>query len=492
METYTPNWLQKRAELTPERTSLIFEEQSWTFKEMFNMARKAAGQITYVLPKGSGRAAILTDNTPEAVWIIHGLMQLGIETVFLNCRLTVDELLFQINDSDPGLIIYDSYNAVTMIELRKSLSDQTIVAVEELMEGPVAEPAIENEFALDNVCSIMYTSGTTGKPKGVLQTYGNHWWSAAGSVLNIGLQDNDSWLCTVPIFHISGLSILMRSVIYGIPVILLKKFDEKSVNRMLASGEVTIMSAVTSMISRMLSALGNGQYHPAFRCLLAGGGPVPKPLLEECKGKGIPVFQTYGMTETSSQIVTLSPGDSLRKLGSAGKPLFPSQLKIMAGDKEASPMEEGEIFVKGPNVTKGYLNREEANAASFRDGWFSTGDVGYRDGEGFVYILDRRSDLIISGGENIYPAEIEEVLLNHEAVSEAGVTGIRDEKWGQVPYAFVVATKKMDEGELVAYCRERLASYKVPKRVIQVEQLPRNGANKLLRRMLSNLIDGQK
>lgn len=492
MQTITPNWLQKRAELSPDRTALIFNHQSWTFEEMFNMAKKAAGPINNVLPKDNERAAILMNNTPETVWVIHGLQQIGLETVLLNCRLTANELLFQINDSDSGLIIYDTYNSETVHELKESLPDKRIVAVEELMKGVASEITVKKEFALDEVCSIMYTSGTTGKPKGVLQTYGNHWWSATGSALNMGLHENDSWLCTVPIYHISGLSILMRSIIYGIPVILMEKFDEESVNRLLSSGQVTIMSAVTSMLNRMLAEQGERQYHPAFRCLLAGGGPVPKPILESCKERGVPVFQTYGMTETSSQIVTLSPEDSLRKLGSAGKPLFPSQLKIMMDGKEANPLDEGEIFVKGPNVTPGYLNREDANLSSFADGWFSTGDLGYMDEEGFVYILDRRSDLIISGGENIYPAEIEEVLLSHDSVGDAGVTGIPDQKWGHVPYGFVVTEEGVTEGELIAFCRERLASYKVPKRIIQVDQLPRNGANKLMRRLLGELIQDIK
>jgi O-succinylbenzoic acid--CoA ligase len=194
------------------------------------------------------------------------------------------------------------------------------------------------------------------------------------------------------------------------------------------------------------------------------------------------------MTETVSQTATLSPEDSLEKIGSAGKPLFPFQLKIMADGREAAPLEAGEIVVKGPHVTPGYLNREEANRASFHNGWLYTGDIGYLDEEGYLFVLDRRSDLIISGGENIYPAEIEEVLLGHPSVLEAGVAGVQDEKWGQVPYAFMVVRDDASDEELAAFCREKLASYKVPKKFIRVSELPKNGANKLVRRELLKLL----
>ncbi len=218
--------------------------------------------------------------------------------------------------------------------------------------------------------------------------------------------------------------------------------------------------------------------------MLLGGGPAPIHLLEQCKQKGIPVFQSYGMTETSSQIVTLAPEYSLEKIGSAGKALFPSQLRIEVDGRQAAANEAGEIVVFGPNVTKGYWNRLDATEQSIQAGWLHTGDIGYLDEEGFLYVLDRRSDLIISGGENVYPAEIESVLSSHPAVFEAGVRGVDDEKWGQVPLAFVVLKEEVTEQQLLAYCRDHLASYKIPREIVFCPELPRNGANKLLRREL--------
>ncbi len=195
------------------------------------------------------------------------------------------------------------------------------------------------------------------------------------------------------------------------------------------------------------------------------------------------------MTETSSQIVTLAPEYSFSKLGSAGKPLFPSQLKIVNPNGElADPGEAGEILVKGPNVTKGYLNREEETVKKIKDGWLSTGDIGYVDQEGFLYVLDRRSDLIISGGENIYPAEVEGVLASHSQISDAGVIGMKDKVWGEVPVAFIAGEESLDKKEVTEYCLEKLAKYKVPKKIIMINEIPRNASKKILRRKLRELL----
>ncbi|HLQ98076.1 MAG TPA: o-succinylbenzoate--CoA ligase, partial [Candidatus Dormibacteraeota bacterium] len=331
----------------------------------------------------------------------------------------------------------------------------------------------------------IYTSGTTGFPKGVVHTYRNHWSSAIGSALNLGLDANDKWLAMLPIFHVSGLSIFMKSVIYGMPVLLFKKFQVEKVNQAIIEQGVTIVSVVTVMLQQLLEGLGKNQYPTSFRCMLLGGGPVPKPLLEKAKDHQVPVFQSYGMTETSSQIVTLSPSDAFRKIGSAGKPLFTAQLDIIDPDIEGV----GEIYVKGPMVTKGYYNNLTATTAAIHDHWLATGDLGYVDEEGFLYVMDRRSDLIISGGENVYPAEVEAVLTGMNHIKEVGVVGVDDDTWGQVPVAFVVKTQaSVTAKELIDYAQQKLAMYKVPKQVYFVDQLPRNASNKLMRRELLKLL----
>lgn len=488
-----PNWLLQRSHISPNKSALIFEDQVWTFREMQEIVQDLQEKLMTCLKKQDRRVAILMKNHPKMVWLIHALQQLEIETVFLNHRLTPAELGFQLRDSQVELLFYDVTLAEIANELYAENPQLRIYSTTQYEEFPNQQLKSRAEYDLAAICSIMYTSGTTGKPKGVQQTYGNHWWSAIGSSLNLGLQSNDSWLCAVPLFHISGLSILMRSVIYGMPVYLMEQFDEEKANTLLQSGQVTIMSVVTAMLSRMLETLGTNTYHTHFRCMLLGGGPAPLPLLERCVEKEIPVFQSYGMTETSSQIATLSPEDAFKKLGSAGKALFPAQIRIIdQNGQEAKAEEPGEIQLKGPNITSGYLARPEANQTSFEQGWFKTGDIGYLDEEGFLYVLDRRSDLIISGGENIYPAEIEEVLIGHDAVREAGVTGGKDEIWGQVPYAFVVMRKPISEAELIQFCRTHLAAYKVPKKIMKVKTLPRNASNKLLRRKLLEFLEEEK
>lgn len=250
------------------------------------------------------------------------------------------------------------------------------------------------------------------------------------------------------------------------------------------------MSVVSAMLSGMMNELGEDAYPGHFRCMLLGGGPAPQVLLEKCRDRDIPVFQTYGMSETASQIVTLAPENMLDKLGSAGKPLFPAELRIEQNGETAAPGEVGEIVVRGPNVTSGYLHREKETKKAIRDGWLYSGDLGYVDEEGFLYVLDRRKDLIISGGENVYPAEVEAVLLAHPDVIDAGVTGVEDERWGQVPVAFVSISEdaEFDEGGIISFCGDRLARYKVPSRVYPVKELPRNASKKLLRRKLTGLI----
>lgn len=483
-----PNWLRKRAHLSPDRDALIFEGNTYTFKQVFENAALLAGKFRTIGLENGSCAAVLFSNNANAVFMLYALQMAGVRTVILNNRLTSDELSWQLRDSKAEIMFFepDFAEKASLIE-----SAARLISLEEVTNLPDAEAIILDEYDLNDVTTIMYTSGTTGNPKGVMQTYGNHWWSATASALNLGLDEQDKWLCTVPIFHISGYSILMRSQIYGTPVVLHRSFEAGKVIEDIREHQVTVMSVVSTMLRRIVEELADGKLPETFRCMLLGGGPAPLPLLEACLEKSIPVFQTYGMTETASQFATLSPEYCISHLGSAGKALFPGQIRIVDEDGNDLPVDkEGEILVKGPNVTIGYLNKEDVTAEKIRNQWLHTGDIGYMDKEGFLFVLDRRSDLIISGGENVYPAEIEGVILSHPSVADAGVIGMEDEQWGQVPVAFIVTHSDCEVGEddLKAFCSVRLAKYKLPQKIYFTKDLPRNAAKKLLRRKLREQI----
>ncbi|WP_042684185.1 o-succinylbenzoate--CoA ligase [Caldalkalibacillus thermarum] len=487
-----PFWLKQRAFLTPQRTALIGDGEKVTFAELDRRARHLASCLAGLGIKQGDHVALLMPNRVLTVELIHAIAYLGAVTVPLNTRLTPPELAWQLNDVNASFLIYDAVYSDKINGLR----DQVTCLIHDancLKGRRHSNVNLKEHIDLDDVHTIIYTSGTTGRPKGTLLTFGNHWWSAIGSSLNLGLNRNDRWLCCLPLFHVSGLSIIMRSVIYGMTVVLHDKFDPVRVNESIKRDKVTMISVVTAMLSAMLDNLSDPGYPQHLRCVLLGGGPAPLPLLETCVSRSIPVYQTYGLTETASQIVALSPDHLLAKVGSAGKPLFPAQLRIVNNGKEVKAGEVGEIVVKGPNVTRGYYKQEEATAQAIQGGWLYTGDMGYVDEEGFLYVLDRRDDLIISGGENVYPAEVEAALLTHPDIKEAGVTGMPDPQWGEVPVAFIVTRPgaKLTEAELNQFCNKLLARYKVPKAFYFVNRLPRNASNKLLRRELRALIRQQ-
>ncbi len=448
------------------------------------------------------RVALLAANGLPYVAFVHALTRLGAILVPLNLRLTLEELCWQVRDMHASLLVCDENYASLATEIRLAVSQLPLATLANeskrgetiLSELPEKDVPLRTLIDLGELQAILYTSGTTGQPKGALITYGMQWWNAVGSALNLGHNLDDRWLVCLPLYHIGGLSILMRSVIYGISMMVHKKFDPTTVNYSILTDKITIISVVAVMLQFMLTDLdshwGGARYPSTLRCVLLGGGPAPYPLLEACVLRDIPVVQTYGLTESSSQAVTLSPADALRKLGSAGRPLPPVQLRIMHDKRQASAGEPGQIFLKGPTITPGYVERPEATAQAFQDGWFATGDFGYLDKDGYLFVLDRRADLIISGGENVYPAEIESVLHSHSAVKQAGVCGQPDPQWGQVPVAFVVlnAGSTVSTQELLDYMAQKLARYKQPRAIYLVEQLPYTSSGKLLRRELLRLL----
>jgi O-succinylbenzoic acid--CoA ligase len=312
--------------------------------------------------------------------------------------------------------------------------------------------------------TVLFTSGTTGSPKPVVLSRGNFEASAIASAWNLGVAPGDRWLCVLPLHHVGGLAILWRSAIYGTTAVLHERFDPDAVLAAFQSGDVTIASLVPTMLRRLRDAGLSGA--GGVRAILLGGGPVPRDLLEWSAEVGLPVLQTYGMTETASQIATLRAEEAVQHHGSAGRPLLGVELRIGDG---------GEILVRGPMVSR---------RALADDGWLHTGDRGHLDEDGFLHVEGRLDDVIVTGGENVAPAEVEEVLLAHPGVADAAVAGRPDRDWGQAVTAWVVLATHVPDRELAAHCRALLAGFKVPKAFVRVDELPRNAAGKVVRRRL--------
>lgn len=454
-------WLYTRAKEQPKDTALITSEARLTWSELFDRASEMASAWTEYVQKGD-RIALYGPSSIDYIVAIHAAQLLQVILVPINTRLTQHEIGEQLKQAKVRLVITN-----------RAISP--IVPTLPFTARSHGTKLIVRQMPKQSVQSMLFTSGTTGRPKIVEQTMMNHFSSAMNAARHLGVGPDDVWLTVTPLFHMSGLAIVYRSVIYGVPLVLEPHFSPTGANKWIEQENVTHVSLVAIMLERMLDA---GLRRHRLRVVLTGGGPVPLPILKRAIDAQIPVLQTYGMTETASQVATLLPKDALRKIGSSGQAISPTEIRINS---------DQEIEVKGPTVMRGYFENEEATRKAFTaDGFLRTGDIGRLDAEGFLYVLDRRSDLIISGGENIYPAEVESALLSVAGVTEAGVVGRADSKWGQVPVAFVISG--LEESEIRKEVSRLLAKYKCPVDYYFRDSLPRNANGKLMRHLLKEQV----
>lgn len=483
MSARMPDWLAHRAAVLPKHPAVVFGAERLTYAELDRRATMLGRALVYGGIEPGDRVALLAGNSLEFVESVHAVPRAGGILVPLNARLTAEEVEWQLHDSGAKALLchQPTWPLATKVA---SAAGIPALPLPLRRESPPAD--LRDEIALDDMHSIIYTSGTTGRPKGAMLSFGNFWASAAASAFNLGLDPNDRWLACMPLFHVGGLSILLRSVIYGTTAIVHPAFDEAAVNRALREDGVSIVSVVATMLQRMLDA-GELPYPDTVRVVMVGGGPVPKPLLERALARGLPVLQTYGLTEAASQVATLTPWEAIDHLGSAGKPLGTTRVRI-----DAPAGEPGEILVSGPTITTGYWGNPEATAAALAGGWLHTGDIGRIDEAGYLYVLDRRDDLIVSGGENVYPAEVESVLLSYPGIRGASVVGVGDDEWGKMVAAAIVADDGVGLAGLQAFLRERLAAYKVPKLILPVTELPATANGKVQRNKVRQMLEGEQ
>lgn len=480
-----PDWLaQRRAET---QLAMIHPDGRWTYQELYDRSAQVAFMLKERGVQPGERVAIIARHGLVFAATLHAVRFLQAVLVPINTRLSPAEIAWQVDDACADYVVLDCAHEPLWAQAQQQSQRQLqTLTLDGAHFTEVSGHVAPEWVALERVQSLMYTSGTTGKPKGAMITYGNHFFGATASAYGLGVDKQDVWYTAMPLFHVGGQAVLMRSLFYGTTALIHDRFDVEAALRACDDEQVTLLSVVSVMLADLLRARSPKPWPKSIRCILLGGGPAPEALLRRAADAGLAVSQSYGLTESNSQAVTLLPHDALRKLGSAGKPLLCTEVQIKDEGAQLPAFATGEIALRGPTLVAGYWQRPAATAASFRDGWLYTGDLGYLDDEGYLYVLDRRSDLIVSGGENVYPAEVEAALLTHPDVLEAGVTAVADERYGQRPAAVVVlrGEARVSEAQLQAFCRERLAGYKVPQTIAFTHELPRSAAGKLLRREL--------
>ena len=474
-----------RAAATPDAPALETAERVLSFAQLAELANRAAAQLEIADPEGAAPVSLLLEDGAEfAVWF-HGAMQAGRCLLPLNLRLTVDEIEQQLADAHVRCLL-GAHGDARLAELGRRLPLLRAVTAPRADDLPAIAIRPRRVSHGDRTLAVLYTSGTSGTPKGACLSWNNFLASATATQERLGEAVRLRWLACMPLFHVGGLSLLVRSVVFGSPLQLHSRFDAARVSEALDRGDVAGISLVPTMLGRLLEQRGPRRAPPGLRVVLLGGVSAPAQLVRRALEAGYPLCTTYGLTEATSQVATAAPPAPAATRLQPMRAVQGTRIRIVADGRDAGPGEAGEILVQGPTVMQGYLNHPEASARVLRDGWLHTGDIGCLDAQGALQVLDRRDDLIVSGGENVYPAEVESVLLEHPAVVEAAVAGVPDADLGQRVAAWIVAAPgaAVAVEDLQRHCRARLAGYKQPREFHWVEALPRTASGKLMRRQL--------
>ena len=501
--------LTKRASLSPRMEALVEVEagRRFTFTALNERANRVANALTALGVRKGDRVALLLMNSVEFVESFFALAKIGAIIVPLNWRLVADELAFILGDSGTSVLIYGGEFRSTVAALaERARADATSkIAVREWLHVGAAETrdgfardyeqlrdaaaATEPEIgaADEDELYIMYTSGTTGLPKGAVHTHRSVLWAQFTIGMTADVRYGDRYVIVLPLFHVGALTPQTGNVHRGVTTLLMRAFDPARMFQTIQDERATILLAVPAMLNFMLQLPDRARYDcSSLRWAMSGAAPVPVTLIESYAKLGIEVHQVYGLTESCGPACLVSPDDAITRAGSTGKAFFHTDVRVVdQNGADVAPGDLGEVICRGAHIMKGYWNRPEATAETIRDGWLYTGDLATIDADGFIYIADRKKDMIISGGENVYPAEIENVILSHPNVREVAVIGQASAKWGESPLAIVVKKdESLSERDVLDHCNGKLARYKLPKSVRFIDEIPRNPAGKILKRVL--------
>jgi O-succinylbenzoate-CoA ligase len=496
--------LTKRAFLSPGLEAVVEVERGrrFGFAELNARANRAAHALAALGIGPGDRVALLLMNGVEDVESFFAIAKLGAIVVPLNWRLVADELAFILKDSGAVVLVFDEELREVVAELHCRGAEAT--AVRAWIEVGAADPlpfasrydalhaaasAVEPAIgaAGGDDLYIMYTSGTTGRPKGVVHTHGSVLAASFTIAMTADVRYRDRYVVVLPLFHVGALTPLTGNVHRGMTSILMRAFDPRRLFETIERERATVLLAVPAMLNFMLQVPEIERYDcSSLRWIMSGAAPVPGALIEAYAQRGIAVHQVYGLTESCGPACLIGPEDAIAKAGSTGKPFFHTDVRVVDEHGAAvAPGVVGEVLVRGAHVMRGYWNRPAATAETIRDGWLYTGDLATVDADGFVYVADRKKDMIISGGENIYPAELENVILSCPGVRDAAVIGQPSATWGESPLAIVVRRDPaLTETDVLGHCAGKLARYKQPTGVRFVDEIPRNAAGKILKRIL--------
>ncbi len=515
MKTNIGLLLKKRADICPHRAAFVEFERNrrFTFAQLNARANRVANGLLAQGIRPGDRVATLLKNSIEFVETYFAVAKIGAVMVPVNWRLVAGEIAYILQDSGAIALVYDSdfdeavnalhsgaHGALAIAQwVRRengaagaphwTLDYEQFMAASDTQEPPVGAWDDDNLF-------IMYTSGTTGRPKGAVHSHEGMLWSQLTSMSTSDMRDGDRWLLALPMFHVGCLSPTSLLVHRGGTGVIMRELDLGAMFRCIAQEQVTIFMAVPALLQFMLMTPERQACDiSSVRWIATGAAPVPVSLLHEYDALGIRIFQAYGLTESCGPGTLLLPEDAEAKVGSCGRPQMHTEVKIVDSTGATIPMgskQPGELLVGGRHLMKEYWNNPKATAETLKEGWLHTGDICTWDEEGFITICDRMKDMIISGGENIYPAELENILAGCPEVQEAAVIGVASQKWGETPLAIVVAAPGTapTPDSLKAYCKEHMAGYKVPQLYELVPSLPRNPSGKLLKPLLREQFPG--